>query len=124
MITLTTPVVPAPTVAVIWVAVFVKIPATAVPPIRTLAAVAPVRFVPLIVIVDPGHPLVGDIEVIVGETITGGVHLKILPEDGKLVVDHVTVLVFAVPAEFPAQFALEPVRLLKSPANVDPLKPI
>jgi hypothetical protein len=33
-----------------------------------LAAVAPLRFVPLIVIVAPGHPLVGDIEVIVGET--------------------------------------------------------
>ena len=39
---------------------------TEVPPTLTLAAVAPVKFVPVIVNVAPGHPDVGEIEVIVG----------------------------------------------------------
>jgi hypothetical protein len=66
VVTETVPVVPDPTTTVIEAPLFEVIDVTAVPPILTLAAVAPVRLVPLMVNVDPTQPLEGLIEVIVG----------------------------------------------------------
>ena len=57
VVTLTVPVVPAPTTATIVVPLFDVIEDTAVPPIFTFAAVAPVKFVPVIVMLDPTQPL-------------------------------------------------------------------
>ena len=57
MVTETVPVVPNPTTATITVPVLEVIEETAVPPILTLAAVAPVKLVPLIVIDEPTHPI-------------------------------------------------------------------
>ena len=54
----TVPVVPAPTTATICVPVLDTIEETGVPPIVILAAVAPVKSVPLIVIVEPVQPFV------------------------------------------------------------------
>ena len=64
VVTLTVPVVPVPTTAKIWLAVIDVIELTAVLPIVT--AVAPVKFVPFIVIVEPTQPEVGVKLVIAG----------------------------------------------------------
>ena len=53
------PVVPAPMTATIVLPSFDIIEATGVPPIFTLAAVAPNKLVPVIVIFEPTHPLEG-----------------------------------------------------------------
>jgi hypothetical protein len=66
VITETVPVVPEPITATICEPVLDVMEETAVPPILTFAAVAPVKFVPLIVMVDPGQPEVGVNEVTVG----------------------------------------------------------
>ena len=57
-------------VATIWVAVFVVIAATAVPPMVTPAVVAPLKFVPFITILAPVHPVVLPSVVIVGNACT------------------------------------------------------
>jgi hypothetical protein len=64
--TFTVPVLPLPTTATICEPEFEVMDDIAPPPIVIFAAVRPVKFVPLIVIVDPGHPVNGEIEVIVG----------------------------------------------------------
>jgi hypothetical protein len=65
VVTTIRPVVPEPTVAVIWVAEFTVKEATAVPPIET--AVAPVKLVPVITTeVEDAQPELGVKEVIVG----------------------------------------------------------
>lgn len=66
VVTETVPVVPEPITAIKTVPVFEVIELTAVPPIVTLAAVAPVRFVPFIVIELPAQPLIVLRLVIVG----------------------------------------------------------
>lgn len=66
VITVTKPVVPVAITAVIWVLVKEVIEVTAVPPILTLAAVIPIKFVPLITIKFPGQPLVEPRLVMVG----------------------------------------------------------
>ena len=67
LLTLTVPVVPLPITATRVVPLFEVIEVTGVPPICTLAAVAPSRLVPVIVIVVvPAQPLLGVNEVIVG----------------------------------------------------------
>lgn len=66
VVTVTKPVVPVPITAVIWVLVKEVIEVTAVPPILTLAAVIPIKFVPLMTIEFPGQPLVESRLVIVG----------------------------------------------------------
>lgn len=66
VVTVTKPVVPVPITAVIWVLVKEVIEVTAVPPILTLAAVIPIKFVPLITIEFPGQPLVEPRLVMVG----------------------------------------------------------
>jgi len=89
----TAPVVPPPVTATICVAFTEVIDATAVPPIVTLAAVAPVKFVPLIVIVAPGQPFEGEKELMVGGG--GGVKLYVLPEAIAAVVVVVNVVELA-----------------------------
>ena len=64
------PVVPAPMVATIWVDVLLVIAVTAVPPIFTLAAVAPDKLVPFMMIDPPTHPLTEPSEFIVGTACT------------------------------------------------------
>jgi hypothetical protein len=64
VVTMTLPVVPAPTTAVIVVELITVKDVAAVPP--KLTAVVPKKFVPLIVSVNPSPPLVGSKEVIVG----------------------------------------------------------
>jgi len=64
VVTLTTPLEPLPTMAVIWVAEFTVKLCTAVPP--KLTAVAPVRLVPVITTDVPLLPEVGEKELIVG----------------------------------------------------------
>lgn len=66
VVTVTKPVVPVPITAVIWVLVKEVIEVTAVPPILTLAAVIPIKFVPLITIEFPGQPIVEPRLVMVG----------------------------------------------------------
>ena len=56
---------------------FEVIDETAVPPTFTLAAVAPVKFVPLIVMEEPAQPLEDPKLVMVG--VGGGVHVYVLP---------------------------------------------
>jgi hypothetical protein len=56
VVTLTVPVVPLPMVATIWEPLFDRMAVTGVPPILTLAAVAPVNAEPLMVIEVPVHP--------------------------------------------------------------------
>ena len=119
--------VPAPTTATNEVPVFEVIDETGVPPTFTLAAVVPVKFVPIIVIEVPGHPVVGEMEVIVGGG--GGVHLKIRPLDGILLVafceePQETVFVLAVPANKPFHCAIDPEQFLKSLAPDPPRIPI
>jgi hypothetical protein len=70
VVTDTVPVVPDPTTAVSTVPVLDAIDVTAVPPILTFAAVAPVRFVPFITKLDPTHPLEDPKLVIVGVAAT------------------------------------------------------
>ena len=64
VVTLTLPVAPAPTIAVILVGEFTVNDCADTPP--KLTAVAPVKFVPVIVIVAPDAPLVGVKDVIIG----------------------------------------------------------
>ena len=66
VVTVTKPVVPAPITAVICVLVNDVIEVTEVPPIFTLAAVIPIKLVPLITIEFPGQPLVEPSPVMVG----------------------------------------------------------
>ena len=56
LVTTTLPVEPLPIVAIIWVDVPLTIAATAVPPMVTFAAVAPVKLDPLIIIFEPAQP--------------------------------------------------------------------
>ena len=72
-VTETAPVLPPPVTATICVAVIDVIEDTATPPICTLAAVAPVKPVPSMVMVAPGQPEDGLNEVTVGAG--GGVKL-------------------------------------------------
>ena len=80
IVTATVPVVPVPITATICEAVFVVIEVTAVPPIFTLAAVAPAKFVPFIVIEDPAQPEELPKLVIVGT----GVALTLILSNSKL----------------------------------------
>ena len=66
VVTVTLPVVPEPITAIICVDVKDVMDVTAVPPIFTLAAVIPMKLVPLMVMVDPVHPLAVPKLVIVG----------------------------------------------------------
>lgn len=76
VVTSTVPVVPAPITAMICVPVLEVMDVTAVPPILTFAAVAPVSPVPFMVIESPTHPLVVPRLVMVG---TGaGVYVRIM----------------------------------------------
>ena len=112
--------VPPPTTTSIEVPLLEIMDETGVPPIRTFAAVAPVKLVPVIVIVVPGQPEVGDIDVIVGGG--GGVKVYVKPAAGLTALLNSIVEVFAVPAVVDAQFEVV-VRLLKS-ALLAPFKPI
>jgi hypothetical protein len=76
VVTLTVPVVPTPITATSVVPLFEVIEETGVPPILRLAAVAPIKFVPVIVIFEPTHPLEGLMLVIVGG---GGEKTHIVP---------------------------------------------
>ena len=67
LVTATTPVPELPTTAVICVAVFVVMDATGTPPIVT--AVAPDKLTPLIVMVEPGQPLEGEMLVMLNVTV-------------------------------------------------------
>ena len=58
------------------------------------------------------------------ERVGDGVHLKILPFEGTDVVDQVTVEFSAAPLLNAAQFALEPIKLLKSAVKLLPRNPI
>ena len=78
LVTVTVPVVPDPMVATIRVDVLLVIAVTTVPPIFTLAVVAPDKLVPFIIIEAPGHPLVEPKELIEGAACTVVV-LSILP---------------------------------------------
>ncbi len=74
VVTVTAPVMPFPITATNVVPLFEEIELTANPPILTFAAVAPVRFVPFIVMLLPSHPDVAPKLVIVG----GGTTVKVL----------------------------------------------
>ena len=83
------PVVPVPIVATMTVPEFDIIEETAVPPIFTLATVAPLKLVPFIVIEVPTQPLAEPKLVMVGGR--GGVQVYFLPLAGNNVL-----LLFAV----------------------------
>jgi hypothetical protein len=93
VVTATVPVVPTPETTTSDVPLLLVIDATEVPPILTFVAVAPVRFVPVIVMVVPGQPEEGLIPEIVGTG--GGVKVYVRPEVIAAVVLVVKIVVLA-----------------------------
>ena len=79
VVTITFPVAPFPTTAVMVVALVTVNDVAAVPP--KLTAVAPVKLVPVMVMVAPGFADVGVNEVIVGSGTTGGPELLSFLQD-------------------------------------------